>query len=174
MKIDIFSIPIFIDKIDLEILNFPEQELIPTWDSQTLTSFGNGVDMNLSEEAAAHLCEVITKNLAEAGLFGQNPRLGFMWRNKYSETDYQDVHIHPHCQWSFIIYETMKSQTSFLNPSVKDIQNQIGTSVEGFPLDYKPDLGPGDIIIFPSFLFHSVNRGAGGTSISGNIYMEYN
>ena len=32
----------------------------------------------------------------------------------------------------FIIYETMKSQTSFLNPSVKDIQNQIGTSVEGF------------------------------------------
>ena len=96
MKVDIFSIPIFIDKIDLEILNFPEQELIPTWDSQTPTSFGNGHDSKLSEEGTAHLCEVITKNLAEAGLFGQNPRLGFMWRNKYSETDYQDVHIHPH------------------------------------------------------------------------------
>ena len=61
--------------------------------------------MNLSEEAAAHLCEVITKNLGEAGLFGLNPRLGFMWRNKYTESDYQDVHIHPNCQWSFIIYE---------------------------------------------------------------------
>ena len=43
MKVDIFSIPIFIDKIDLEILNFPEQELIPTWDSQTPTSFDNGL-----------------------------------------------------------------------------------------------------------------------------------
>ena len=61
----------------------------------------------------------------------------------------------------------------FLNPSIKDIQNQIGQSVTQFPLDYKPNLGPGSIIIFPSFLFHMVNSGVEGTTISGNVYMDY-
>ena len=174
MRKDIFAIPVFIDKIDLEIFKLPEGEMQPTWDSQTLTTFHSGGQLDLPEESMAHLCEVITRNLSEGNVFGANPRIGYIWRNKYTENDYQDVHIHPNCQWSFIIYETMKSQTSFLNPSIKDIQNQIGNGVAEFPLDFKPDLGPGDIIIFPSFLFHSVNRGAGGTSISGNIYMDYN
>ena len=56
---------------------------------------------------------------------------------------------------------------------MKDIQNQIGNQVIQFPLDYKPDLGPGSIIIFPSFLMHMVNTGEGGTTISGNLYMDY-
>ena len=56
---------------------------------------------------------------------------------------------------------------------MKDIQNQIGNQVVQFPLDYKPNLGPGRIIIFPSFLMHMVNNGVGGTTISGNIYMDY-
>ena len=171
MKKELFAIPVFIDKIDFEIFKFPDEEFEPIWDSNTPTTFGK--NHPLTEESFGHLCEVITRNLNEGHLLGANPRIGNMWRNKYSENDYQDVHIHPHCQWSFIIYETMKSQTSFLNPSIKDIQNQIGNGCGEFPLDYKPDLGPGDIIIFPSFLFHSVNRGSGGTSISGNIYMDY-
>lgn len=171
MRKNIFAIPIFEDKIDLDIFKFPQEEFTETWDSKTETTFLKKVQ--LDQESFAHLCEVITRNLMEGNVLGNNPRIGHMWRNRYSETDYQDVHIHPHCQWSFIIYETMKSQTSFLNPSIKDIQNQIGNGIGEFPLDYKPDLGPGDIIIFPSFLFHSVNKGPGGTSISGNIYMEY-
>lgn len=171
MKKDIFAIPIFEDKIDFNKFQFPEEDLEPLWDSKTPTTFTKNV--KLSDESFSHLAEIVTRNLSEHGLMGKNPRISHMWRNRYSETDYQDVHIHPHCQWSFIIYETMKSQTSFLNPSIRDIQNQIGQGIGMFPLDYKPDLGPGDIIIFPSFLFHSVNRGAGGTSIAGNIYMEY-
>ena len=171
MRKDLFSIPIFEDKVDLTVFRFPEEELEPTWDSGTPTTFSKSV--KLSDESLIHLGEIITRNLSSSNLMGSNARIGHMWRNTYSETDYQDVHIHPHCQWSFIIYENMKSQTSFLNPSIKDIQNQLGTNVLAFPLDYKPNLGPGDIIIFPSFLFHSVNKGNGGSSISGNIYMEY-
>ena len=53
------------------------------------------------------------------------------------------------------------------------IQNQLGNCHGAFPLDYKPDLKKGDIIIFPSFLMHSVNSGQVGTTISGNIYMKY-
>ena len=56
---------------------------------------------------------------------------------------------------------------------MRDIQNQIGQCVTQFRLDYKPNLGPGSIIIFPSFLFHMVNSGEEGTTISGNIYMDY-
>ena len=57
---------------------------------------------------------------------GANPRFGHIWKNVYSKHDYQDVHIHPNCQWSFVIYVDTYSKTSFLNPSMKDIQNQIG------------------------------------------------
>jgi hypothetical protein len=60
-----------------------------------------------------------------------------------------------------------------MNPSFRDIQNQLAQMVEGFPLDYKPDLGPGSMIIFPSFLMHSVNSGNKGRTLSGNIYMDY-
>ena len=104
---------------------------------------------------------------------GANPRFGHIWKNVYDKHHYQDVHIHPNCQWSFVIYVDRVSKTSFLNPSIKDIQNQIGQSVVQFPLDYKPNLGPGSIIIFPSFLFHMVNSGVEGTTISGNVYMDY-
>ena len=54
-----------------------------------------------------------------------------------------------------------------------NIQNQLGNNLEKFPLDYKPELGPGNMIIFPSFMMHFVNAGNVGHTISGNIYMEY-
>ena len=119
------------------------------------------------------MSEVVERNLYYGECMGANPRFGHIWKNVYSKHDYQDVHIHPNCQWSFVIYVDTYSKTSFLNPSMKDIQNQIGNQVIQFPLDYKPDLGPGSIIIFPSFLMHMVNTGEGGTTISGNLYMDY-
>ena len=75
------------------------------------------------------------------------------------KNDYQDPHIHPVCQWSFIIYETVRSKTSFLNPSLAVIQEKYGMNCCAFPPDYKPDLELGSIIIFPSMLLHFVNSG---------------
>tara|TARA_B100000427_G_scaffold275709_1_gene244338 strand:- start:214 stop:732 length:519 start_codon:yes stop_codon:yes gene_type:complete len=171
MKKEIFAISIFEDKVDLEKINLPEVETKPTWDAGVPTSFGS--ELEVPKETYDHLSDIVNKNLYEANLLGANAKFGQIWYNRYNKHHYQDAHIHPRCQWSFIIYVDVQAKTSFLNPSIASIQNQLGNCVEGFPLDYKPDLGPGSIIIFPSFLMHMVNSGNEGTTISGNIYMDY-
>ena len=171
MKKEIFAIPIFEDKVDLDKIKLPEVEVEPTWDSGVPTTFSKKLDV--PEETIEHLSGIVNKNLYDGNLLGMNPKFGHMWYNRYDKHHYQDAHIHPRTQWSFIIYVDLHAKTSFLNPSIGLIQNQLGNCLEEFPLDYKPDLGPGSIIIFPSFLMHMVNNGVGGTTISGNIYMDY-
>ncbi len=171
MKKEIFAIPIFEDKVDLDKINLPEVETEPTWDAGVPSSFSN--ELEIPEETYKHLSEIINTNLYEGNLLGANPKFGHIWYNRYNKHHYQDAHIHPRCQWSFIIYVDLHAKTSFLNPSMPLIQNQLGNQLSDFPLDYKPDLGPGSIIIFPSFLMHMVNSGNEGTTISGNIYMDY-
>ena len=173
MKKELFGIPIFEDEVDLEKIVLPDAELENTWDSGTPTTFGTQKVDDVPQETWKYLSEVVERNLYYGECMGANPRFGHIWKNVYGKHDYQDVHKHPNCQWSFVIYVDTYSKTSFLNPSMKDIQNQIGNQVVQFPLDYKPNLGPGSIIIFPSFLMHMVNNGVGGTTISGNIYMDY-
>ena len=173
MKKELFGIPNFEDEVDLDKIVLPDADLENTWDSGTPTTFGTQKVDDVPQETWKYLSEVVERNLYYGECMGANPRFGHIWKNVYSKHDYQDVHIHPNCQWSFVIYVDTYSKTSFLNPSMKDIQNQIGNQVIQFPLDYKPDLGPGSIIIFPSFLMHMVNTGEGGTTISGNLYMDY-
>jgi len=171
----IFGIPIFEDTVNLDIFKIPDEpaeDLQPTWDSQVQTTFNTKLE--LPQPVWEHLGEIIGNNLGPVGLMGLEPHIGHVWRNRYREHDYQDPHIHPHSQWSFIVYETVEnSRTSFFNPSMGLIQNQLGNCSGAFPLDYKPQLKKGDIIIFPSFLMHSVNSGQVGTTISGNVYMNY-
>ena len=171
----IFGIPIFEDTVNLDIFKIPDEpaeDLQPTWDSQLQTTFNTKLE--LPQPVWEHLGEIIGNNLGPVGLMGLEPHIGHVWRNRYRETDYQDPHIHPNSQWSFIVYETVEnSRTSFFNPSMGLIQNQLGNCSGAFPLDYKPQLKKGDIIIFPSFLMHSVNSGQVGTTVSGNVYMKY-
>jgi hypothetical protein len=173
MRKNLFSIPIFEDEVDLTKIKFTADEYLPSWDSGTLTSFGSPND--ISEETWDHLNEVISRNICDINCSYKNARIERLWRNIYEEHNYQDAHIHPHCQWSFIIYETVQvSKTVIFNPAFRDIQNQINHSgLPEFPLDYKPQLGPGSIIIFPAFLMHSVLHGSVGSTIAGNVKLEY-
>jgi len=171
MKKEIFAIPIFEDKVDIEKIKLPEMVCEPTWDAGVPSTFAK--KLPLDQEAYEHLSSIINQNLYDGNLLGANPKFGHIWYNRYDKHHYQDAHIHPGCQWSFIIYVDIRPKTSFLNPSMGLIQNQMGNNLEAFPLDYKPDLEPGSIIIFPSFLMHMVNSGNEGTTISGNVYMDY-
>lgn len=170
MKYDIFSIPIFIDTVDLNRIQISDEELTPTWLSDTPSTMGK--THTVSDDTFQHIIEIFNRNLKD--MVGPNPRFGPIWRNKYSKTDWQETHIHPHASWSFIIYESVAtSKTVFVNPSYKDIQNQLTNLLPEFPLDFRPQLTTGDIIIFPSFLEHFVLPGNEGTTVSGNIYMDY-
>ena len=68
---------------------------------------------------------------------GKDARFGHIWKNVYQKHDYQDAHIHPHSQWSFVIYVDVTSRTSFFNPSIHNIQNHFGCTLPQFALDYK-------------------------------------
>ena len=172
MKYNLFHVPFFIDQVDLEKIDIGDAPFEKTWLSETNSTIGQ--KHNIPETTYEYLIEVIGKNLGKE-LIGDNPRFGEIWRNKYEETDWQDIHIHPNAAWSFIIYETVDvSNTVFINPSYKDIQNHIGTNCLEFPLDFRPNLAAGSIIIFPSFIEHYVKPGGKGTTISGNVYMDYN
>jgi hypothetical protein len=172
MRQDIFSLPVFIDQVDLTKIDIGEHEPDKIWLSETPSTLGKHNDIPV--ETLEYLAEVIGRNLQEHNLLGPNPKFGQIWRNYYEENDWQDIHIHPHSAWSFIIYEdVIESKTVFMNPVYKDIQNHLGTNVEGFPLDFRPELKTGDILIFPSFLEHFVRSGNAGTTISGNVYMDY-
>ena len=173
MRKDLFAIPIFEDTVDLSKINIESSEYGSTWDSQVQTSFGT--EHKIEPETWEHLNEVISRNINQINCSYENARIDGIWKNVYTKTDYQDPHIHPHSQWSFIIYETVpKSKTLFFNPSMKDIQNQIsGGGILDFALDYKPNLDTGSIIIFPSFLMHMVAHGSEGSTISGNVYLDY-
>ena len=170
---DLFAIPVFEDKVDLSKIKLNCSEYTPSWDSQVNTSLGQDID--IPAETWEYLGEVISRNINEIKCSYKDARITCIWRNVYTKTDYQDPHIHPGSQWSFIIYETVeRSKTMFFNPSMRDIQNQFdGGGMYDFMIDYKPELEAGSIIIFPSFLMHMVCHGGEGTTISGNVSLEY-
>jgi hypothetical protein len=170
MRLDIFSIPIFVDKVDLDKIDITEDKFEEYWLSKTPTSMP--CDVKISPSTFEYLSTIVARNIDELGPYA-NPRFGQIWRNKYSKTDYQDSHIHPRSQWSFIIYETVKeSKTNFINPSRSLIINQLEFYPEHLPTEFTPTLGPGDMLIFPSFLEHFVLAGNEGTTISGNVYLD--
>ena len=174
MKKELFGIPIFEDTVELDKFNdIPSAPLEPTWDSGVSSSFGTQKPEEVPTTVWKYLSEVVERNLYPAQLMGKDARFGHIWKNVYQKHDYQDAHIHPHSQWSFVIYVDVTSRTAFFNPSIHNIQNHFGCTIPQFPLDNKPELGLGSIIIFPSFLMHMVNSGNEGSTISGNLYMEY-
>lgn len=171
MRVDLFSLPVFIDTVDLSKIDIGNPDPEKIWLSETPSTMGK--DHNIKPETYEYLIEVFVRNLGEE-LIGPNPRFGEIWRNIYEENDWQDIHIHPKASWSFIIYESVsESKTVFMNPLYRDIQNQLGTNVKTFPLDFRPVLNTGDMIIFPSFIQHFVRPGNIGSTISGNVYMDY-
>ena len=104
MKKELFGIPIFEDEVDLEKIVLPDAELENTWDSGTPTTFGTQKVDDVPQETWKYLSEVVERNLYYGECMGANPRFGHIWKNVYGKHDYQDVHIHPNCQWSFVIY----------------------------------------------------------------------
>ena len=171
MKVDLFAIPIFIDQVDLAKIELSNTEYNPTFLSKISTNYYSAAQ--LSPESSDYLSNLIAKHINTTGNY-KNACIKSIWRNLYEATDTQEVHIHSNCQWSFIIYETVEiSRTVFLNPAWRSIEAQIGDLSTCFSLSWKPEVSPGTIIIFPSFLEHYVLSGNEGSTIAGNVILEY-
>jgi len=171
MRKDIFSIPIFEKKIDLSKLEFCDEEYAPYWEAKVLTTYAGKI--SYSDNTVYYLESEIRQLLSTLDDPFDRLEIEMIWKNKYDDRSYQGYHIHPTCQWSFIIYENVQSKTCFLNPSMGLIQNQLTDTMRSFPIYYRPKLEPGNMILFPSFLGHQVEPGNVGTTISGNVMVEY-
>ena len=172
MRNDFFSVPFFIDTVDLGKIKIIDEELRPTFRSGLKTSLRT--NKQVSNDTIQHISEVVGKNIDSLGVKYGTASIEEIWRNKYeSPQDFQDPHIHCYSQWSFIIYEDVDvSRTVFLNPYRFRVESQMSMYDEYFTMDYRPELHNGDIIIFPSFVEHYVLSGGTGTTIAGNVFLS--
>jgi len=161
VKRDLFSVPVFELKVDLDKLILPSAEVAP-----------------IPDTTLEYLSSLVSSALNTLQDKFDTLEFDMIWRNNYqSKSDYQGYHIHAKTHWSFIIYESVeRSRTVFCNPSHKEVQNQsLYESSLDMPLTYNADyFKPGDMILFPSWLAHHVPAGNVGTTISGNIILKFN
>lgn len=171
---DIFSTPIHIIKVDLDKLKVPYQEesFAPTFESQLETTFAV---QKTPKETFDYLNSIIGPVLNTMKDKFRKMRFENVWRNRYKETDFQAIHIHPDSQWSFIIYEDVYSKTVFQHPAMYLIQNQCHCHAsKDNDIHYAPHIPPGHMILFPSWIGHHVLPGNVGHTIAGNICLEEN
>jgi hypothetical protein len=171
MKLNIFSIPVFISYIDSSKINLISDKINEKWMSETLTSFGN--ENKISKESIDYLLSVIAENLKD--FFINIPfkiELQNIWQNIYKKDDFQENHIHANSHFSFVIYkEVEESKTLFFSPNhyLVECFYEKDFLMKFFETKFYPKLTKNQIIIFPSFLEHMVKKNKESITISGNI-----
>ena len=170
MKVDIFPVSVFIGSVDLKKIKLTA-EMGKAFLSQTPSSFRS--HNILDPESSKYLMQVIVELLGEKFHASFRVRLSSIWRNKYKNNDFQEPHVHTNSKFSFIIYEEVnKVHTVFYNPAKYLIEATLGRDLVQFL--FIPEMKKGQIIVFPSYIEHMVNKNSDQVTISGNINFEFN
>ena len=172
MKIDLFSIPVFIGNIDVNKIKFKtNHKLQKTWLSKTDSNF---CDKNmLTDESLRYLLDTIVSILNEEIRAEYNIYLIEIWKNVYKNKDYQEEHIHPQSQFSFVIYKKVNSSNTVFLASHYFISQYSWKDESIYKTKFEPQLRDNQIIIFPSFLTHHVKPLSNSETIAGNLKFEY-
>jgi hypothetical protein len=165
MKLDLFSIPIVIENIDLERIKLEPLKLDRKWLSETPTSHG-GQNI-LDPESYRYLMFKLSGMLEKIVPNNITIKLEAVWANRYDKDDYQDNHFHPSSHFSFIIYVKGSSRTVFFSPGKYLIDSFYSFNL--FQNSFEPNCQPGQILIFPSFLEHMVKKSSDMVTYSGNL-----
>jgi len=175
MKIDLFSIPVFIGNIDLKKIKYTKElEYEKTWHSRTLSTH-NKKEHFFTENSLGYIADTIIAILDPYIKANFKIELIGIWENLYKQKDFQEPHIHIKSNFSFIIYKKLKdiSNTVFVAPH-RNISEYCWDNDESiYKTGFRPLLKEGQMIIFPSFLEHYVLPSSGSKTIAGNIKFEY-
>jgi hypothetical protein len=165
MKINLFSSPIFVSNIDLDIVKVEPEGVKNNWNSETLSSFG----MNNRMDSASYktLMNKIAEMLNPIMPAYSKMELLSIWKNEYINNDFQEAHIHCKSHFSFIIYVQGKSKTLFFSPQKYLIESFY--DYDFFDKVYESECRPGQIIVFPSYLEHMVKKSSGNITYAGNV-----
>lgn len=174
MKINLFSIPIFIGNIDAEKIKLENESFSKVWLSKTNSSFWNCNDIKIDPESFEYLMKTISQLLSEEIKVPFEIKLKNIWTNKYEMNSYQEEHLHAASKFSFVIYKNVKeSKTVFLSAYSDLIHAYEMDNL--FPVDYKIQCRSNQICVFPSFMKHMVLRQEfPGETMSGNIHLNIN
>jgi|TARA_R110002020_G_scaffold462395_1_gene681896 hypothetical protein len=173
MNFDIFPTKIYVGNIDAQQIKIKEDKISNKWNNVATSHPTNNLDNTLEKESLDYLFKTITTLLDEVIHKPYRIKLINIWKNYYKNKDFQETHIHPKSNFSFIIYEKIKeSQTIFYAPNHFLIQSIFDESTL-YTQTFKPNLTKNQIIIFPSFLEHSVEQHNNSISIAGNFNFAY-
>ena len=168
MRLDLFSVPVFIGNIDLKKIKLIS-DMGHSFLSKTPSS--HGAQNILDPKSGKYITDLIANLLKES--FQQfTVKIASIWRNKYLDKDYQEPHVHVDSNFSFIIYEKVKNpHTVFYNPAKYLID---ASSADFVFRSFAPQLRKGQIIVFPSYVEHMVDRNSDQVTISGNLSFKLN
>ena len=168
MIVDLFKIPVFIGSIDEKKINIKNKVFKKTFISNTPTTYKDSWAIE-NLENIDYLLETIGKILQENIKYFFEIKLINIWENNYVDNDFQEPHIHPDSDFSFIIYKKVdEGKTVFINP-IRNFLMIYKNINHMYDEVFIPKCKTGQIIIFPSFLEHMVLKSKNQKTISGNI-----
>tara|TARA_R100001460_G_scaffold23744_1_gene47874 strand:- start:1656 stop:2189 length:534 start_codon:yes stop_codon:yes gene_type:complete len=177
MKLDLFSIPIWIGNIDVAKVTLQSSKLEKNFLSDVASSYSQG--SSIDETSSKYLLDVIINLLDQDIIRRYTLDIINIWENHYYDSDFQENHIHVGSDLSFIIYKKIdESKTVFLNPSYKLLNcfyaNCKFKSVIFGKENFVPECRENQIIIFPSYLEHMVRKSSNTITIAGNLKITFN
>jgi len=132
-----------------------------------------------SDEIFLRLGNVLHNQLAEFGkvLFGEELRWSMkeMWFNVMETGGFQSIHSHANSFISGVLYLTKPHPTSRIVftkslGGTEFVFNNFNKNAKVGPFNgikwFLPEISPGDLILFPSYLLHEVPLNQGGQRIS--------
>jgi hypothetical protein len=171
MKLNIFSIPIYIGNIETDKIQISNKGFEKTWLSKTESSH-NYVN-EIEESSWAYLQKIIVDLLKEDFNYTYELTLKSIWENEYKKNDFQENHIHTGSHFSFIIYrEVDQSNTVFFRPDKNLFASFYGDNFSPFFNTFSPECRSNQIIIFPSCLEHMVLSNTISKTIAGNLIIK--
>ncbi len=177
MKLNLFSVPIWVGNIDSSKIILEEKQIQNSFDSEVKSSY-NDECLSIQEESLNYLYQIVVNLLNQEIIGSYEVKLNNIWSNYYEESDFQENHIHAGSDISFIIYKKInESRTVFVNPAGRILDAfyspcKIKTQLFG-GVHVKPECRENQIIIFPSFLEHFVQKTNDSITIAGNMNLTF-
>lgn len=174
MKIDLFSIPIFIGNINAEKIKIENETFKETAWSKFNSSYDSSKTNKLSKESNEYLLKNIANLLQDQIKRSFEISLINIWTNKYGVNDHQDLHFHPNSHFSFVIYKNVKeSKTKFISAWSDEVE--IWGMENLYSTNFDVKCRSNQICLFPSFMKHYVQKNDyPSETISGNIFIRIN
>ena len=103
MKLNLFSIPVYIGNIDVNKIIIENKGFKKNWYSETESSYSyqNIIDQKSGE----YILEVINSLMGSDLPPHKTYKLLNIWENKYGSGDFQERHVHAQSHFSFVIYK---------------------------------------------------------------------